>query len=281
MDNFYMITNRLKDADNRITNELRDYIIGRGKQCTLAQKDEDGYLIEGTLPEKMDCAIVLGGDGTLIRAARELVKYHRTVPLLGINLGTLGFLAEVELQDYPAALERVFQDSVTLEERMMLRGEVEGRESADYTAVNDIVITRDGSLRVVHFNVYVNGILLNSYMADGVIISTPTGTTGYNLSAGGPVVEPTASMIVITPICSHALNTSSIVLSAEDRIEVELCQGRYGKVEQAIVTFDGADMLPISTGDKVIVQKAEESTRFIKLGTESFMKTMRKKMKGN
>ena len=222
---------------------------------------------------------VLGGDGTLIRAARELAEYE--FPLIGINLGTLGFLAEVERSDFSYALERLFKNQVGFEERMMLSGEVSGNSSYQNVAVNDIVITRDGSLRIVHFDVYVNGTLLNSYMADGVIISTPTGTTGYNLSAGGPVVEPTASMFVITPICSHALNTSSIVLSAEDTIEIVISQGRYGKDEQALVTFDGADMLRLGTGDRVTIKRSDHVTRLAKLSEESFMKTMRKKMKGN
>ncbi len=278
MDHFYIITNQLKDTDCRITNEIKEYIEKHGKICTLAQEDAQGYILPGTIPEGIECAIVLGGDGTLIRAVRELVDY--SFPLLGINLGTLGYLTEVEIQDYPSALDRLFAGTVEFEDRMMLSGEVEGRNFSG-TAMNDIVITRDGSLRVVHFNIYVNGTLLNSYMADGVIISTPTGTTGYNLSAGGPVVEPTASMFVITPICSHALNTSSIVLSAEDTIEVEISRGRYGKNEEAIVTFDGADMMKLGTGDKVIVRKSEHTTRLVKLSRESFMKTMRKKMKGN
>ena len=161
----------------------------------------------------------------------------------------------------------------------MLRGSVNGGKS--HAAVNDIVVTRSGELRVVHLDIYVNGALLNSYRADGVIISTPTGTTGYNLSAGGPIVEPTASMFVITPICSHALNASSVVLSAEDTIEVKVCEGRYGRQEHALVTFDGAEEIAVRTGDRVVIQKAEDTTKLIKLNKESFMITMREKMKGN
>lgn len=277
MDRFYVITNQLKDTDYRITNEIKNYIEENGKTCVIAQKDEDGYLIPGTLPENVQCAIVLGGDGTLIRAARELEGHH--IPLLGVNMGTLGYLAEVELHDYRTALDRLFEEEPEVEDRMMLQGNVNGGES--HVAVNDIVVTRAGELRVVHLDIYVNGTLLNSYRADGVIISTPTGTTGYNLSAGGPIVEPTASMFVITPICSHALNTSSIVLSAEDTIEVEICEGRYGRQESALVTFDGAEEIAVQTGDRVVIQKAKDTTKLIKLNKESFMITMREKMKGN
>lgn len=153
--------------------------------------------------------------------------------------------------------------------------------TGENTAINDIVITREGNLRIVQFHVYVNGMLLSSYQADGIIVSTPTGSTGYNLSAGGPVVEPTASIFVITPICSHALNTSSVVLSAEDTIEIEICEGRYGRVEHALATFDGAEVIPLETGDRVVIKKAEETANLIKLGKESFIKIMREKMKGN
>jgi len=162
---------------------------------------------------------------------------------------------------------------------MMLEG-VAGDEKKDL-AVNDIVLTREGNIRIVQFNVYVNGTLLNTYLADGVIISTPTGSTGYNLSAGGPVVEPTASIIVITPICSHALNTSSVVLSAEDVIEVEVCPGRYGRQEEVALCYDGAVQRKLVSGDRVCIRRAEETAKLIKLSKESFMKTMREKMKGN
>lgn len=277
MDNFYMITNMLKDADLKITKEIMGYIAQNNRRCTLSEKDEEGHIIPGTVPDGMECALILGGDGTLIRAARELEGYN--IPLLGINLGTLGYLTEVELGDFRTALDKLFTITPDIEERMMMHGSVTG--VIDDIAMNDIVVTREGSLRVVHFNIYVNGEMLNSYLADGVIISTPTGTTGYNLSAGGPIVEPTASMFVITPICSHALNTSSIVLSAEDTIEVEICEGRYGRTEHATVTFDGANTVPLVTGDKILIRKAQETTKLVKLSKESFMKTMRKKMKGN
>ena len=148
-------------------------------------------------------------------------------------------------------------------------------------ALNDIVVARKGAIRVIHFRLFVNGEMLNSYEADGVIISTPTGSTGYNLSAGGPIVEPTAQMIVITPICSHALNTSSIVLSADDLIEVEVCEGRYGRQEQVSLCFDGAEQTTLVTGERVCIKRSSHTAKLIKLSKESFMKTMRKKMKGN
>ena len=306
MDSFYIITNILKDKDYAVTEKICNYIMQKGKKWTLAKKDEEGHILPGTVPSDAECGLVLGGDGTLIRAIRDLdgvvglnsftpfvhaMKAKQTVEqlakhadhminIIGINLGTLGYLAEVELKDYQYAIDRLCgEEHAAIELRMMLEG-VAGDEKKDL-AVNDIVLTREGNIRIVQFNVYVNGTLLNTYLADGVIISTPTGSTGYNLSAGGPVVEPTASIIVITPICSHALNTSSVVLSAEDVIEVEVCPGRYGRQEEVALCYDGAVQRKMVSGDRVCIRRAEETAKLIKLSKESFMKTMREKMKGN
>ena len=165
---------------------------------------------------------------------------------------------------------------------MMLSGRVEKPEGVeeDY-ALNDIVISRCSSLQILTFHVYVNGQFLNTYCADGLIVATPTGSTAYNLSAGGPIVEPTASLIVVTPICSHALNTRSIILSSEDEIEIEIGLGRNGSREEVYVTFDGADTVTLQTGDRVSVRRSEASTIFMKLSKVSFLETLRKKMKGN
>lgn len=277
MDCFYIITNRLKDRDYKITQEIGQYIESCGKKWILSEKDEDGHILPGTVPKEAECGLVLGGDGTLIRAVRDLGDIR--LPLLGINLGTLGYLADVELKDYRQALDKLFACEPVIEERMMIQGTL--RDGRTDVALNDIVIAREGKIRIVQFHIYVNGILLNTYQADGVIISTPTGSTGYNLSAGGPVVEPTAAMIVITPICSHALNTSSVVLSADDEIEVEVCEGRYGKQEQVSLCFDGAEQTSLVTGDRVSIRKAPGTARLVRLNRESFMKTMREKMKGN
>ena len=277
MDCFYIITNKLKDKDYAITNEIRQYIEDHGKTCFLSEKDGEGHIIPGTVPEEAQCGLVLGGDGTLIRAVRDLGEH--SLPLLGINLGTLGYLADVELKDFRGALDRLFGGQPDIEERMMLEGAF--RNSRKDIAMNDIVLAREGKVRIVSFNIYVNGALLNTYQADGVILSTPTGSTGYNLSAGGPVVEPTAQMIVITPICSHALNTSSVVLSADDIIEVEVCEGRYGRQEQVSLCFGGAGQTTLVTGERVCIRRAAQTAKLIKLSRESFMKTMRKKMKGN
>ena len=277
METFYIITNYSKDENYEVTRQIQDYIEKRGRTCILCERDEGGNLLADQIPKETDCVLTLGGDGTLIQAVRELRNKH--LPLIGVNMGTLGYLTEIELPKIEESLEKLFCGAFLPERRMMLQGKLEGRK--EDIALNDIVVARAGSIRVIHFNIYVNGQLLNSYQADGVIISTPTGSTAYNLSVGGPIVEPTAEMFVITPICSHALNTSSIVLSAEDEIVIEIGKGKGDTVEEASVTFDGADVIPVYTGDRITISRSEKTAKLLKLSEESFLETLRKKMKGN
>ncbi len=270
MKNYYVITNKSKEGALDTAKQIQEYIQSHGADCMLI---EDG----SEVPETAACVFAIGGDGTLIRAARELRSHN--VPLLGVNMGTLGYLTEIEVQNVEAALEQVMYSETITEERMMLQGALnQGKENI---ALNDIVLSRLSGVRMIRFKVYVNGELLNIYQADGVIVSTPTGSTAYNLSAGGPIVEPTASMIVVTPICSHALNTSSIVLSAEDEIMIEIDQRRDGEIEQAEVSFDGDLHMTAQTGDRIVIQRASDTTKLLKLSKMSFLEILRKKMKGN
>lgn len=276
MERFYIVTNDGKDRDGRVTEKIRRILEGVGKTCLFSKRDDRKNIIRESVPEDADCAIVIGGDGTLIEVARILKS---EIPILGINMGTLGYLTEVDPPRLEEALAQILQGDYCIEDRMMLEGHFQGMKPD--VALNDIVISRKGNLRVIHFDLYVNGSLLNSYEADGMIISTPTGSTAYNLSAGGPVVEPTASLIVLTPICSHALNTSSIVLSADDEIVVQIGMGRNGREEEVFATFDGADVVEMRTGDRILVRRSEHVTKLMKLSKVSFLEIMRRKMKGN
>ncbi|MEO2239206.1 NAD(+)/NADH kinase [Dorea sp. YH-dor226] len=277
MDRYLIVTNDGKDTDYSVTDQVVTLLQNAGKTCILCQKDEDKNIIMESVPDQIDCAIVIGGDGSLIEVARTL--WEKDVPILGINMGTLGYLTEVEVNHIEEDLNQMLAGDYVFEERMMLKGTLE--DGTQDVALNDIVVSRKGELRIIHFKLFVNGELLNSYEADGVIISTPTGSTAYNLSAGGPVVEPTASLIVITPICSHALNTRSIVLSSEDEIMIEIGEGRNGSREEVYVTFDGADRMIMETGAKIMVRRADARTKILKLNKVSFLETLRRKMKGN
>ena len=205
MDKFYIITNSDKDKDLEFTGQIVEYLKANGRKCMVqqAERKQEGayhYTNPALIPEDTECILVLGGDGTLLQAARDVV--HREIPMLGVNLGTLGFLAEVDKQSVYSALDKLMEDDYEIEERMMLTGTVwrDGKIIGRDVALNDIVIGRDGHLRVVRFKNYVNDVYLNSYNADGIIISTPTGSTGYSLSCGGPIVAPNGSMTLMTPI---------------------------------------------------------------------------------
>lgn len=276
MERFFIVTNDGKDIGGRVTAKVKHLLEEQGKTCILCEKDEDKKIVKEKVPAEIDCAIVIGGDGTLIEVARML---RGEIPILGINMGTLGYLTEVEVSGVEQAVCQMLADHYTIENRMMLQAEFE--DGSRDIALNDIVVSRKNGLRLIHFDIYVNGSFLNSYEADGVILSTPTGSTAYNLSAGGPVVEPTASLIVITPICSHSLNTSSIVLSSEDEIVILIGEGRNGRTEEVYITFDGADMVELKTGQKLTVHKSESITQLMKLNGLSFLEILHRKMKGN
>lgn len=275
MKNFYIITNLLKDADYVITNKIKGYIEQQGGNCVLCGDEE--HMKEEVAQNQIDYVLVIGGDGTLIQASRKL--YELEVPLLGINMGTLGYLTEVEIQNAESAITQIMERNYTVDNRMMLYGST--TEKSQNVALNDIVVTRGGALRIVNFNLYVNGQFLNSYNADGIIISTPTGSTAYNLSAGGPIVEPNASLIVVTPICSHALNSSSIVFSDKDEIVIEIGQRREGQDDEALISFDGIDTAVLKTGESIRIKKAHQTAKIMKLSRISFLETLREKMKGN
>ncbi len=283
MKHFYVITNRHKDPELEVTNRIKNYIENRGGSCTIQVKEpnprrEESYTDSAWLPDETECMLVLGGDGTMLQAARDTVE--KQIPILGINMGTVGYLAEIELPGIEAALDRLLKDEYELEERMMLIGTVkkDGAEPEEDCALNDIAITRRGSLQIIKYSIYVNDLFLYSYSADGVMVATPTGSTGYNLSAGGPIVEPKAKLLLITPICPHTLNTRSIVLGADDRITIEIEAGREGEVLEVDANFDGSHKVTLRTGDKIEIRQSEKKTNIIKLSNVSFLEVLHKKM---
>ena len=284
MDRFYIIPNSAKDPELTFSNRIIAYLEKHGARChvqKITEKMEGPYHYTDPdgIPQDTQCIIVLGGDGTLLQAARDVV--HLDIPLLGINLGTLGFLAEVDKNSVYPALDRLLTDDYELEERMMLEGKIYRGEEliGKDIALNDIVIGREGHLRVIRFKNYVNDSYMNSYNADGIIISTPTGSTGYNMSAGGPIVDPKASMIIITPINAHNLNSRSIVIGAEDEVMIEIGERRSQKDETVEVSFDGDNAVGLEVGDKFLIRKADSTTRICKLNNMSFLEILRKKMK--
>lgn len=279
---YIIMTNRLKDPGLEVTERIRAYLEGNGVFCTVFADNEgaDQIRFQKEGEEKASCMIVLGGDGTMLKAAKETAASG--IPLLGVNLGTMGYLAEVDPSALDGALNRLLREEYLIEERMMLSGEVIGRdEKADRIhALNDVTITRKGSLQIIRFRIWVNGQMLNSYEADGIVIATPTGSTGYNLSAGGPIVEPGANLILLTPICPHTLNTRSIVLRGDDVVEVEIGEKQSGLRQEVEVNFDGSRQMVLCSRDRLRVMRSPKTTSIMKLSQLSFVERLHRKMSG-
>ncbi len=274
MKKFYLITNESKDPVGTITNKITSIIEKHGGEAVCVKNERQALTEKGT--DGVDCALVLGGDGTLLRAAGNMLDSD--IPLLGINLGTLGYLAEVESACAEEAVEKLLRDEFVREERMMLSGRVLSDEGEKRYALNDIVISRCGSLQILNVRIYVNDRFLHDYCADGVIVATPTGSTGYNLSAGGPIVEPSARLLLLTPICPHTLNTRSIVFSPEDEITVEIPEWKDGHEQVVEANFDGSNTVTLKTGDRIRIRRSEKTTGIVRLNTESFLTVLHKKM---
>ncbi len=287
MDRFLIVTNKEKDRDYSVTNKIAAYIEKAGRQAVLSRVSSFREDMDKEISQGVDCAIVLGGDGTIIHTANDLMT--RNIPILGVNLGTLGFLAEIEEQNVLSALDRLFMDDYRLENRLMLQGTMEyasvsGQASSNATnyetsyALNDIVISRKGFSRIISLGIYVNEELVDNFRGDGVIISTPTGSTAYNLSAGGPIVSPKAEVMVITPICPHSLSPRSIVVSAEDTIKVIVGKSKKTQEAEASASFDGQKDIDLGTDDIILISKAQYSTKLIKLSQTGIYEILQSKL---
>lgn len=277
MDSFFIIANSDKDSVQNKIDEMVSYLTANGKSCGYV----NGYVSKKDVPEDVECVMVLGGDGTLLRASRELME--RNYAFIGVNFGKLGFLAEVEKDGVRQMLDRLISGAFNIENRMMLEGRVlrGGNVVAEEAALNDIVLNRSGSLGIMDFSVNVNDMRLKDYRADGMIVATPTGSTAYSMSAGGPIVKPSAKLVVLTPICPHTLNTRSIVLEGEDVIEIEINPGKRDTDSGRAVYFDGDRCIELLSGDKIIIRRSDISTKIIKLSSESFLEILGKKMSSN
>ena len=283
MKKFCVVTNSYKDKKMKIANTILDYItMHRGECIVIDNVDADNgnfkILSIDQVPQDTECVISIGGDGTLLHAAKDLIDLDAV--FVGVNKGTLGFLAEISPDEIHSALDKILNDQFHVESRMMLQGDVKRDGQIVYSSVvlNDIVIHRGDELAITDYDVFVNGDMLGTYQADGIILSTPTGSTAYNLSAGGPVARPDSHMIMLTPICPHTLGNRSIILSKNDRIEVEIGQCRTPNEERRKVAFDGDGIFNIISGDVICICKAEKATKIAKIDEGSFLQTIKDKL---
>ena len=278
MKYFYIIANYNKEYAQETEKQIRTYLERRGAVCrSNGDEDRSGdcRTKKEDIPPQTQCIISIGGDGTLIRAARNLAGLN--IPILGVNRGHLGYLNQVNRDDeLEPVLAQLLEDRYQVEERMMLCGEAwkKGSMVMKDIALNEIALIRKSVLNALRFFVYVNGQYLSRYSADGIIVSTPTGSTAYNMSAGGPLVAPGARLMIMTPICSHELNARSIVLEPDDQIQIEM----FG--DGQVASFDGDTFVELEEGDRLIIRRSSVVTPMIRLKEISFMQNLSNHLSG-
>jgi NAD+ kinase len=236
--------------------------------------DRGKCVAKSELGKHSELLITFGGDGTLLSVARHAPK---DVPILGVNMGTLGFLTEVRVEEFQAVMERVLSGDYECEKRMtfdvIVRGP--GRDHRIYRVLNDATINKSAVARIIEMRVTVGGEFVSSFRADGLIIATPTGSTAYNLSAGGPIIYPTMGAIVLTPICPHMLSNRPVVLPDDLEIEIQIATPN----QEIFLTLDGQEGLPIAQNDKICINKSPNPVMLVRASTTSYFDVLRTKLK--
>jgi NAD+ kinase len=262
---------------------LIDYLRAHGREVLVDQSANALLLHTGSigirreeLARRCDLAIVVGGDGTLLHAARSLIDYD--VPLLGVNRGRLGFLADVSPDDMTARLDEILAGRYKEERRYLLHARVvrAGNLIAESDAFNEIVAHVKGSVRMIELEIYVDGRFVNTLRADGLIVSTPTGSTAYALSGGGPILYPSLEAIVLVPICPHTLTNRPIVVDSSSHVEVVLCREN---TTPAGASFDGQADVDLESSDKISIQRKGPSLRLIQPQDHDYFQILRAKLR--
>ena len=231
------------------------------------------------LPREVDLVVVLGGDGTLLGMATRIAQSGRDVPILGVNFGSLGFLTETRIDEMDATLAAVLDGTATYDERMMLDAEVErgGRLQDRRVALNDVVFTKAALSRIIEVSVSVGGLPVTTVKADGLIVATATGSTAYNLAAGGPIVHPRVDAMVLTPIAPHTLTNRPVVIPGHEVITVRphVTAGAH----EIFVTYDGQSGYPLEADDLVRIRRAVQTLRLVKSPTRSYFELLHEKLR--
>lgn len=230
--------------------------------------------VKSILEMPLALALTLGGDGTLLSACRLLAK--RNIPVCGVNIGRLGFLADIELSEIESKLEKILQNEYRIEDRLMLDAMIRRQGAMLYagSAINDVVVTKGGFSRMIRLGLTINDCAVAKYQADGLIVSTSTGSTGYSLSAGGPIVHPGLRVILITPICPHTLHARPLIISEDDETKIHIDASH----QDIVLTIDGQVSHPLMPEDEVIVLKSARVARVIKFEDKNYYQTVRNKL---
>lgn len=244
----------------------------RGSRATAARQD---------LPAQVDVVIVLGGDGTLLAMAKAIAESGHDIPILAVNFGSLGFLTEITRPEIYQSLDAVISGKATHDLRMMLRASASraGEPAVTHSALNDVVFSRTALSRMIELEVSVGDQFVTSVKADGLIVATPTGSTAYNLAAGGPIVHPSMDALVLTPIAPHTLTNRPIVISADREVRVKSAGSNAGG--EVYVTIDGQTGFALHEGDQIAITKTQRPIRLIRATTRSYFEVLRQKLKWN
>lgn len=242
---------------------------------SAALLSEHGGIQKTQLAGKSDVLLVLGGDGTILSAAR--LAAERSIPILGVNMGGLGFLTEVRLDNLYASLDRVFANDFVLDERMMLQAHVHrhGETVARGIVLNDVVISKGTLARMIELKIAIQAQFVTNLRADGLIVGTPTGSTAYSLSAGGPIINPAVQSLILTPISPHTLTHRPLIVPGDAEIEITLTS----KDDGAMATLDGQVGIAMAQGDTVVIQVSERRTRLIRFPESHYYEVLREKLK--
>jgi NAD+ kinase len=268
-------------AARRAVKNLSRWLEARGKTVFIEEETARSLRVQGCsageLPRLVEMLIVLGGDGTLLSAARHVANAHSSVPIFGVNLGSLGFMAEVPHGELYDSLEKAMAGKLLIEERIMLSASVirNGKRVARYRVLNDAVINKGALARMMELKITVDAGDLTTFRADGLIVATPTGSTAYSLSAGGPIVHPTIHCFVVTPICPHTLSNRPIALPDSVVVGVRL----VSMSEDVTLTLDGQIGYPLLPQDLVEIRKSRYKMKLIKHPSKSYYDILRTKLR--
>ena len=277
-----IVPNWQKNTAPLVVDKISKFLKQRRLNLMVATRAQADFYKEESLEtqlaswkNKLKLIIVIGGDGTILRVARDLACWD--VPVLGINLGHKGFLAEIEVEQMERFLQYVANDQYSFQNRMMLEATLmrQEQELARYQALNDIVISRGPFSRIIQVEAKINEDYMEAYSGDGIIIATPTGSTGYSLSAGGPIVNPTMELFVVTPICPHSLYNRSVIVGGHDLITLSIDSRQV----QVVLTVDGQVRFALEDDDQVIVRRSEQVIRLVCFHDYSFYRMLHQKLK--
>jgi NAD+ kinase len=264
--------NTTKDKDGKIIKYVKD-IVSKYVDYINIFTFKDAIGLDNIKYNDLDIIIALGGDGTILRTSRNL--NNSNIPILGVNIGNLGFLSSVELLEFENAMKRFIEDDYYVEDRMMLKCTLPYREEPEeYIALNDIVVSKGTLARVAKYELHIDNKFYIDFTGDGLIIATPTGSTAYSLSAGGPIIYPNLDVIVLTPICPLSLSMRTIVLDSKSKISISI----KSEHESIFLTPDGQRAIKLNNYEKILVSVSDKKCRLIKFNDYNYFSILRKKI---